>query len=85
MPRLSTNLSQDRRDDCHEDSVGNARETDIPRAEARDAHWVKPVLVAEVEFTEWSREGRLRHPSFQGLRADKAAREVRAEHPKSRA
>ena len=31
---------------------------DIPRAEARDAYWVEPVLVAEVEFTEWSRDGR---------------------------
>ena len=38
---------------------------DMPRSEARDAHWVEPVLVAEVEFTEWSRDGRLRHPSFQ--------------------
>src|SRR5262249_23495547 len=54
---------------------------DIPRSEARDAHWVEPVLVAEVEFTEWSRDGRLRHPSFQGLREDKPAGEVRAERP----
>jgi bifunctional non-homologous end joining protein LigD len=51
---------------------------DVPRADARDAHWVAPVLVAEVEFTEWSRDGRLRHPSFQGLREDKPAGEVRA-------
>jgi bifunctional non-homologous end joining protein LigD len=51
---------------------------DVPRADARDAHWVEPVLVAEVEFTEWSRHGRLRHPSLQGLRQDKPAREVRA-------
>ena len=55
---------------------------DIPRAEARDAYWVEPALVAEVEFTEWSRDGRLRHPSFQGLREDKAACELRAERPK---
>jgi hypothetical protein len=58
---------------------------DIPRAEARDGHWVEPVLVTEVEFTEWSRDGRLRHPSFQGLREDKHAREVRAERPKRHA
>ena len=45
-------------------------------AEARRAHWVKPVLVAEVEFTEWTDDGTLRHPSFQGLRADKPAAEV---------
>ena len=45
-------------------------------AEGRRAHWVKPVLVAEVSFTEWTDDGTLRHPSFIGLRADKAAREV---------
>jgi bifunctional non-homologous end joining protein LigD len=39
-------------------------------------HWVKPQLVAEVEFTEWTGDGRLRHPSFQGLRKDKKARDV---------
>jgi bifunctional non-homologous end joining protein LigD len=39
-------------------------------------HWVKPVLVAEVAFTEWTTDGRLRHPSFKGLRADKRARDV---------
>ncbi len=45
-------------------------------AEARRAHWVKPALVAEVSFTEWTDDGTLRHPSFQGLRLDKPAREV---------
>lgn len=39
----------------------------------RGAHWVKPKLVCEVEFTEWTESGRLRHPSFQGLREDKPA------------
>ncbi len=38
---------------------------------ARKVHWVKPKLVVEVEFTEWTEEGRLRHPSFQALRIDK--------------
>jgi DNA ligase D-like protein (predicted ligase) len=42
--------------------------------------WVKPELVAEVGFTEWTRAGRLRHPRFQGLRDDKPAREVVREH-----
>jgi bifunctional non-homologous end joining protein LigD len=51
---------------------------DLPRAEARDAHWVEPALVAEVEFTVWTRDGRLRHPSFKGLREDKDPRKVRA-------
>ena len=44
--------------------------------EAMGAHWVKPQLVAEVAFTEWSDDGALRHPSFQGLREDKKATEV---------
>jgi hypothetical protein len=52
---------------------------DVPRAEARDARWVEPVLVAEVEFTAWTPNGHLRHPSFKGLREDKSAREVTAE------
>ena len=46
---------------------------------ARTAHWVKPQLVCEVVFTEWTAEGRIRHPSFQGLRADKKAQQVRKE------
>jgi bifunctional non-homologous end joining protein LigD len=50
-------------------------------AEARGAHWVEPKLVCEVAFTEWTRDGHLRHPTFQGLREDKAAREVRRELP----
>ena len=51
---------------------------DGPRPPGRGAHWVKPELVAEVAFTEWTRDGLLRHPAFQGLREDKpAARIVR--------
>jgi bifunctional non-homologous end joining protein LigD len=50
-------------------------------AEARGAHWVEPKLVCEVAFTEWTRDGHLRHPTFQGLREDKPAREVRRELP----
>jgi bifunctional non-homologous end joining protein LigD len=42
----------------------------------RDATWVEPELVAQVGFSEWTRDGRLRHPRFLGLREDKAAREV---------
>ncbi len=40
------------------------------------AHWVKPELVAEVAFSEWTQAGDLRHPSFKGLREDKPPREV---------
>src|SRR5712692_8250285 len=42
----------------------------------RAAHFVKPKLVAEFEFVEWTRSGQLRAPSFKGLRTDKTAREV---------
>jgi bifunctional non-homologous end joining protein LigD len=45
----------------------------------RSVHWTRPELVGEVAFTEWTGDGRLRHPSFQGLRPDKAAAEVRRE------
>jgi bifunctional non-homologous end joining protein LigD len=49
--------------------------------ETRGVHWVRPELVAEVEFSEWTREGILRHPSFLGLRDDKKPREVVREAP----
>jgi bifunctional non-homologous end joining protein LigD len=42
----------------------------------RAAHFVKPKVVAEFEFVEWTRSGQLRAPSFKGFREDKAAREV---------
>lgn len=42
----------------------------------RLAHWVRPELVAEVAFSEWTEDGKIRHPSFQGLREDKSPGEV---------
>jgi bifunctional non-homologous end joining protein LigD len=45
-------------------------------AEAKGVHWVRPELVGEVEFTGFTNDGRLRHPSFQGLRQDKLASDV---------
>jgi bifunctional non-homologous end joining protein LigD len=47
----------------------------------RTAHWVRPQLVAEIGFAEWTADGRVRHPSMQGLRADKVARDVVRERP----
>jgi len=47
--------------------------------EFKAVHWVKPVLLCEVTFTEWTGDGHIRHPSFQGLREDKKAAEVKME------
>jgi len=49
---------------------------DLPRTDARDAAWAEPRLVGEVAFGEWTRDGRLRHPSWRGLRPDKTPAEV---------
>jgi bifunctional non-homologous end joining protein LigD len=45
----------------------------------RRHHWVKPKLVAEVSFSEWTKSGAIRHPVFQGLRADKAPSKITRE------
>lgn len=57
----------------------------VPRgAQVRGAQWVEPELVAEIEFTEFTKDGLLRHPSFQGLRQDKVASDVQRERPTKR-
>ena len=59
--------------------LGPLERDESPFADAvreRGATWVKPRLVAQVGFSEWTRDGRLRHPRFLGLREDKAAEEV---------
>ncbi|MEC9372621.1 MAG: non-homologous end-joining DNA ligase [Planctomycetota bacterium] len=47
----------------------------------KGVHWVEPALVAEIGFTEWTRDARLRHPRFLGLRRDKPPRQVHRESP----
>jgi bifunctional non-homologous end joining protein LigD len=54
---------------------------DVPREDARDAHWVKPSLVGEVTYGELTEPGRLRHPVWRGLRPDKSPDEVVWELP----
>ncbi len=54
---------------------------ELPR---RNVHWVTPKLVAEVGFTEWTEDGKLRHPRFRGLRRAKEPREVLREKPDTR-
>lgn len=48
----------------------------ITVAEMRHCHWLKPQLVCQVKYAEWTRDGKLRQPVFLGLREDKAAKEV---------
>ena len=48
----------------------------VPAADAKLAHWVSPEVVGEVRFAEWTRDGRLRHPAWRGLRPDKGPGEV---------
>jgi bifunctional non-homologous end joining protein LigD len=69
--RLARELERDR--------VDAPPVVDAPRL--RDARWVHPRLVAQVAFTEWTSDGKLRHPSFQGLRDDKAPEEAVRERP----
>ena len=55
----------------------------MPKVRKGDVVWVEPQLVAEVEFAEWTHDGQLRAPSYQGLREDKEADEVRREERRS--
>src|SRR5204862_7080270 len=53
----------------------------MPKVRKGDVVWVEPELVCEVAFVEWTHDGHLRAPSYQGLREDKAPEEVRRELP----
>lgn len=65
------------------DPVLSRAGTGIPAGEWQAIRWIEPVLLCEVSFTEWTGDGRIRHPSFQGLREDKDASEVKKEAPMS--
>jgi len=58
---------------------------EVPAAERKRAVWLTPKLVCQIAYTEKTRDGLLRHPSFQGLREDKPAREVRSEQAEDEA
>jgi bifunctional non-homologous end joining protein LigD len=49
---------------------------ELPRAQVRDALWLRPSLVGEVEFSQWTKDGRMRHPTWRGLRPDKKSSDV---------
>jgi bifunctional non-homologous end joining protein LigD len=79
--RVGTGFTETVLDDLTRQLARLARTTsplddEVPRADARDAHWVRPTLVGEVTFSEWTQDGRLRHPVWRGLRPDKEADEV---------
>jgi bifunctional non-homologous end joining protein LigD len=74
LSSLGTALARLERADCPFEAV--------PRSVARDARWVQPKLVAEVDFTELTRDGLVRHGAFVGLRGDKPARAARIERPR---
>jgi DNA ligase D-like protein (predicted ligase) len=62
----------------HQPPFGRGR---LPRSRTSGVHWVEPRLVAQVDFSEWTTDGELRHPRFQGLRRDKDPADVVREMP----
>ncbi len=48
----------------------------VTKEEMTKCRWLKPEIVAQIEFHEWTPDGHLRHPAFVGVREDKEAREV---------
>lgn len=81
--RVGTGFSQSLRHELYHTLQGHEIRASPFAEPVRGAgvHFVQPVLVAEVEFTEWTRSGTLRHPSFKGLRDDKNPRAVVREQP----
>lgn len=53
-----------------------------PKGKNADTHWVEPEKVCEVSFSEWTNDGTLRHPVFQGMREDKPAKDIGMEKAK---
>ena len=70
--------------DLHRRMTARERPTSpfVDRVRERSAHWTEPDLVANFAFTEWTADGKLRHPRFEGLRSDKDPRAVRRERAK---
>ena len=84
--KVGTGFSRELLDDLHGQLVRLERDRppfDQGKLPRPGVHWVEPTLVGEVGFSEWTEDGQLRHPRFQGLRRDKAAIEVVREIPVS--
>lgn len=78
--RVGTGFTAETLRDLHRQLKKRERDTapsqEIAAEATRHTHWARPDLVAELSFTEWTEDGRLRHPSFLGLREDKIGKEV---------
>jgi bifunctional non-homologous end joining protein LigD len=79
--RVGTGFTNDVLESLHAKLENLERATppivDPPKgAKARGIHWVKPALIAEIAFTEWTADGFVRHASFQGLREDRNVEEI---------
>ncbi|MDQ6622282.1 MAG: non-homologous end-joining DNA ligase [Verrucomicrobiota bacterium] len=85
LASLHAKLKGEAREDCPfadlPSKQGGAWVQGITPSMMRRIDWVNPVLVCQVKFAEWTRDGKLRQPVFLGLREDKAAREVKREVP----
>ena len=81
--KVGTGFSSKQRSELKKQLEKDARDTAAAKGapRMRDARWVDPRLVAQVRFTEWTHDGKLRHPAFQGLRADKKPEEAVRERP----
>ena len=62
-------------------TLSRAETEGLAAGEWKTVHWIEPSLLCEVAFTEWTKDGRIRHPSFQALREDKEAGDVKQETP----
>lgn len=71
----ATHLHADKHAELPRRSVGAG----LTAAKMKDCRWLKPVLVAHIEFLEWTGDSHLRHTKFIALRDDKPARDVRRE------
>jgi bifunctional non-homologous end joining protein LigD len=80
LSMLYKKFQQEERDDCPfvdlPSKQGGKWLQDITPSMMRKMHWVNPVFVAQIKFSEWTRDVKLRQPVFLGLREDKKAREV---------
>ncbi len=83
--KVGTGFGMQDAQDLHDRLVKLQTETPaikgLPRSILKTAHWVRPSLLCEIAFTEWTSDGHIRHPCFQGLREDKKPQEVTMEKP----